>query len=268
MLVLALVPRLRREFKKPNFYFLLAAFAICLVPPIVWNHAACLGHAGPPPFARESGRRARFSSARVARVSRRAFLLFFPAPLSRNCLGGYRELVARPPALQGPLSDLVRSSRFSVLFPALDQQAGCAKLGRAGFCQSRACSPAPIGRSAWPPAASGEAIFCAGVLLALLMSMIALDTDLLRSAGVRISRRDPADAVRGWKSAARAVEKIRSELEPKLGEPLFVIADQRDRASEMAFYFQRETGRRSRASTCLHCRIAGHHEPVFFLAAL
>ena len=44
--------------------------------------------------------------------------------------------------------------------------------------------------------------------------------------------------MRGWKSAARAVEKIRSELEPKLGEPLFVIADQRDRASEMAFYFQ------------------------------
>ena len=164
---------------------------------------------------------------------------FFPRSSFSKYLGGYRELVARPPALQGPLSDLVRSSRFSVLFPALDQQAGCAKLGRAGFR-----GPGVLASAYWQERLASSrkwrAIFCAGVLLALLMSMIALDTDLLRSAGVRISRRDPADAVRGWKSAARAVEKIRSELEPKLGEPLFVIADQRDRASEMAFYFQQK----------------------------
>src|SRR3979409_223485 len=37
VLVLALVPRLRREFKRPGLYSLLTAFAICTLPPIIWN---------------------------------------------------------------------------------------------------------------------------------------------------------------------------------------------------------------------------------------
>src|SRR6185437_8604894 len=59
-----------------------------------------------------------------------------------------------------------------------------------------------------------------------------------RSMGARIPRRDPADRGRGWKSAAHAVEKLRTELEPQLGERLFLIADQRDRASELSFYLR------------------------------
>src|SRR3982751_6818682 len=38
VLVLALVPRHRREFKRPGFYVLLAAFLVCLVPPLLWNY--------------------------------------------------------------------------------------------------------------------------------------------------------------------------------------------------------------------------------------
>src|SRR4029077_918088 len=78
----------------------------------------------------------------------------------------------------------------------------------------------------------------AAILLGLGLSLLALDTDLLRSMGIRPPRRDPADRMRGWKSAARAVEKVRNDLEPQLGERLFLIADQRDRASELAFYLQ------------------------------
>src|SRR3954447_4177674 len=37
LLVLMLVPRLRREFKRPNVYLLLAMFVLCTIPPIVWN---------------------------------------------------------------------------------------------------------------------------------------------------------------------------------------------------------------------------------------
>src|SRR5205823_9680863 len=47
LLVLALAPRLRVEFKRPGVYVTLAVFAICLVPPLVWNaqHAwVTLGH--------------------------------------------------------------------------------------------------------------------------------------------------------------------------------------------------------------------------------
>jgi hypothetical protein len=74
--------------------------------------------------------------------------------------------------------------------------------------------------------------------LALLMSIIALDSDLLRSAGVRLWRRDPSDRLRGWKSATAAVENLRHDLEAKLGEKLFLIADDRDRASEISFYLR------------------------------
>src|SRR5439155_1556289 len=67
---------------------------------------------------------------------------------------------------------------------------------------------------------------------------LALDTDLLRTAGVELQRNDPSDRMRGWKSATRAVEKTRNDLEAKLGEKLFLIADARDRASEISFYLR------------------------------
>jgi hypothetical protein len=70
------------------------------------------------------------------------------------------------------------------------------------------------------------------------MSLLGLETDILRSIGVPIFRRDPADRMRGWKSATHALEDLRAELEPHLEERLFLIADQRDRASELSFYLR------------------------------
>jgi hypothetical protein len=78
----------------------------------------------------------------------------------------------------------------------------------------------------------------AALLVGLIMSVIALDTDLLRTAGVELQRSDPSDRMRGWKSATGAVEKTRNDLEAKLGEKLFLIADARDRASEISFYLR------------------------------
>jgi hypothetical protein len=76
----------------------------------------------------------------------------------------------------------------------------------------------------------------AGVLVGLIMSLIALNTDVLRVLGYQLPRSDPSDRMRGWKSATNAVEKMRNELEAQLGEKLFLIADARDRASEISFY--------------------------------
>jgi len=79
---------------------------------------------------------------------------------------------------------------------------------------------------------------CAGVavFVGLIMSIIALDTDVLRVAGYRLPRNDPSDRMRGWRSATGALEKMRNDLEAQLGEKLFLIADARDRASEISFY--------------------------------
>jgi hypothetical protein len=70
------------------------------------------------------------------------------------------------------------------------------------------------------------------------MSVVALDTDLLRTAGYRLQRTDPSDRMRGWKSATGALEEMRNDLEAKLDEKLFLIADARDRASEISFYLR------------------------------
>jgi hypothetical protein len=74
------------------------------------------------------------------------------------------------------------------------------------------------------------------LLLGLSMSLLALNTDLVHAAGLNLGRNDPSDRMRGWKGATGAVEKMRQELETKVGEKLFLIADARDRASEIAFY--------------------------------
>src|SRR5947207_8230363 len=76
------------------------------------------------------------------------------------------------------------------------------------------------------------------LFLGFVMSAIVLDTDLVRSAGVKLWRSDPSDRMRGWKSATGAFEQMRNDLETKLGEKFFLIADARDRASEISFYLR------------------------------
>jgi hypothetical protein len=92
---------------------------------------------------------------------------------------------------------------------------------------------AKLETSAWVRAGA-----CAAIAIALLMSMIALDSDLLTAFGVRPLRHDPSDRLRGWRAATQAVEKLRDEWDAKLGQKLFLIADDRDRASEVSFYLR------------------------------
>jgi hypothetical protein len=99
-----------------------------------------------------------------------------------------------------------------------------------------------LGLSFWRERLEGRVISqhaaSVAVFLGLIMSVVVLDTDLIRTFGLRLSRRDPADRMRGWKSATAEVEKVRNDLETKLDEKLFLIADERDRASEISFYLR------------------------------
>jgi hypothetical protein len=47
---------------------------------------------------------------------------------------------------------------------------------------------------------------------------------------------DPSDRLRGWRTLAEAVGKVRNDFEKQTGKRVFLIADERDRASELAFY--------------------------------
>jgi len=240
LLVLALIPRHRREFKRRGLYLLLGAFALCLVPPILWNaqHAwITISHLRSRGGLDQSlGLRPLevlgFLGAHFLTFSPLLFLALVWAVLAnwRRARQQFKVLYLVWFGLPVFLFYLVISFNDQAA-PNWDVLAfiSLAVLAAAFWTERLEASRAARG------------FLYVGVLLGLGLSLFALSTDLLRTLNIPFPHhRDPADRVRGWKSASRAVEKIRVEFEPKIGEKVFVIADQRDRASEMAFYFNQK----------------------------
>ena len=237
VVVLALVPRFRREFRGGGFYAMLAAFAICTIPPIVWNTQ----HA----WANVLHLRSR-SGLEEALGIRPLELLWFIAA---------HFVVYSPLIFAGLAWAVIRSWRRA------HQQFKGTFLIWCGMPLLAIYTVVSINRAA-APNWDGLAFLSLGVLaasywrerlearpdlrrwvgvalaLGLLMSLPALNSDLLRSFGYDLLPRDPSDRMRGWRSTAEALEKVRGEIETQLGHPVFVIADRRDRASEFSFYFR------------------------------
>ncbi|HEY2615112.1 MAG TPA: glycosyltransferase family 39 protein [Chthoniobacterales bacterium] len=237
VIVLALVPRFRREFKRRGFYFLLGVFVLCALPPIIWNsqHAwITLAHL-----------RARGSldeSAGFHPLELLGFLgahFFFFSPLLFFAIVWATIANWRRARQQFKVLYLVWFGLPVFLFYLL---LSCNKQAAPNWDVLAFVSLGVLAVAYWQErlATSGPArkFLTIAILLGVGMSMIALDTDLLRTMHLPIRRHDPADRMRGWKFAARAVEKLRADLEAELGQRLFVIADQRDRASELSFYFR------------------------------
>jgi Dolichyl-phosphate-mannose-protein mannosyltransferase len=237
LLVVALAPRLRQEFKRPGFYSLLGAFAICTIPPIVWNaqHAwVTLTHMRARGSLEEGFG---FHPFEVLKFLGEHFLFYSPLlflALAWGVLGNWRRVHQQFKVLflfwfgLPVFGFYFFLSINKVAAPNWDALAFVSfGLLAVYFWRER------IEARAWLRRAAGAAL-----LLGLLMSALALDSDLLRTAGFRLWRRDPSDRVRGWKSITAAVEKLRGEWETKLGEKLFLIADDRSRASEVSFYLR------------------------------
>jgi dolichyl-phosphate-mannose-protein mannosyltransferase len=236
LLVLAFAPRLRQEFKRPGLYWLLGIFIICMLPPIVWNaqhawitllHLRTRGsltqHVGFRPLEpiKFFGEHFIFYSPllfgalvwavlagwrRINQQFKVLFLFWFGLPV----FAFYFLLSINHVAT--PNWDAVSFISFGLLAIHYWQE----------HVQSR------VTRS----------FLGAAVVLGFAISIFALDSDLLRSAGIPFGRSDPSDRLRGWKIMTAEVEKIRNEQEDKLGEKLFLIADERHRASEISFYLK------------------------------
>ncbi|HEX8280138.1 MAG TPA: glycosyltransferase family 39 protein [Chthoniobacterales bacterium] len=237
VIVLALVPRFRREFMRPGFYLLLGAFAICTLPPIVWNaqHAwATLGHLRSRGSLDEA---VGFNPLELLEFLAVHFAVYSPIlflGIAWAVIAGWRRSQQQ---FKGVFLVWFGLPVFAFYFILSINRAanpnwdGLAFLSlavlAASFWRERAESRPTISRWA-----------AIGLVLGLLMSALALNSDLLRTAGVTLPRRDPADRMRGWRSGAEGVEKVRADVEAQIGERVFVIADERDRASELAFYFR------------------------------
>jgi hypothetical protein len=252
LLVLTLTPRLRSEFKRPGVYLLSGLFAVCLLPPLIWNaqHAwVTLTHLQ----ARgELQQGFRFHLFEALKFVAEHFLFYSPLLF----LGLAWGVIASLSRVRHQFKVLflfwfglpVFAFYFLLSFnkvPAPNWDA-LAFIGF-GLLAVNFWRDAIAGKK-WLRYAAGVAIF-----VGLLMSALALDSDVLRSAGVGLWRRDPSDRLRGWKTATSAVENLRNEWENKLGDKLFLIADDRSRASEISFYLR-------------HKRLEGpKHPPVYLV---
>src|SRR5437867_4051767 len=203
VLVLALAPRLRHEFKRPGFYLLVGIFALCTVPPIVWNgqHAwVTLAH-----LRSRGGFEHGFGLHPVEVLSfiGEHFLAYSPflfLALAWGVLGSWRRV----------------NKQFKVLFlmwfglPVFLFYL-CLSFNKAAAPNGDGLAFLGFGLLAiyyWWERLEASALLQLGAAIAILvgltMSAVALDTDVLRAAGYDLKRSDPSDRMRGWKSARSA----------------------------------------------------------------
>jgi 4-amino-4-deoxy-L-arabinose transferase-like glycosyltransferase len=237
LLVLALAPRLRQEFARPGLYSLLGMFVLCTVPPIVWNaqHAwITLVHLRSRGGVEEGFG---FHPGELLTFLIQHFLAYSPflfLALAWGVIGSWRRVNQQFKVLFLMWFGLPVFAFYLLL--SINKTAAPNWDGLAFFGFGL------LAIHFWWKRLEASVLLrvCANValLVGLAMSVIALNTDLLRTAGYELPRNDPSDRMRGWKSATGVVEKIRNDLEAKLGENLFLIADARDRASEMSFYLR------------------------------
>ena len=73
--------------------------------------------------------------------------------------------------------------------------------------------------------------------LGVLVSAVAVNTDLLRAVGVPLSfKRDPSARLRGWREVAVRLNDFRKAIEQHSGQKMFLIANNYGTASAISFY--------------------------------
>jgi 4-amino-4-deoxy-L-arabinose transferase-like glycosyltransferase len=237
VLVLVLVPRLRGEFKRIGFFALLGTFMLCTIPVIVWNaqHAwITLSHL-----------RARGGLDQNTGFHPSAVLTFLA-----------HHFLAYSPILFGALAWAVAASwkrartHFKTLYLfwfglpvfALYLLLSLKRPAAPNWDCLAFLSLGSLAVAYWNERLhtkpSLQKWAATGIFLGLVMSILALNTDILRSINFHFPRRDPSNRLRAWNSPTDALEKLRADLESKMNQPLFLIADERDRAAEIAFYLR------------------------------
>lgn len=228
VLVLIASAKYRGEFRRPGFYAMLACFALALIPPVVWN--------------------ARHEWITLAHLSARGGLdsAFSLHP---------EELLAYLGAHMGVYSPIIfvlmmialwqawRSVHFTPRFLAwfatpllaLYFFLSLKQAGEANWTAPAFVSLGLLTASYWHERRSRLAVW--GLALALFMSLIVVNTEVLRVVGIPLPYKfDPGARLRGWKSTAERVEQTRKEFEKQLGQPVFLIGNKYQTAAILAFY--------------------------------
>jgi 4-amino-4-deoxy-L-arabinose transferase-like glycosyltransferase len=244
-LLLGLTPKYRGEFKRPGFYSMLGVFLICCAPVVIWNaqhewvtleHLTARGGLNKPWS---------FSPAEFGSFLAMHFGVYSPLVFAGMVLA----LIWAIPKARHSLK-----TRFLLAFTlplfALYFWLALKQSGEANWTAPAAISLGILTVGLWHERAVGSAspisglrpvrIFAFTALgLAGLLSIAMVNTDIVRAIGIPWSyQRDPSARMRGWRTAAAKLESIRAEFETKVGQPVFLIANEHEVASSLAFYMK------------------------------
>jgi hypothetical protein len=232
-----LTPRLRLEFRRPGLYALLGVFALSMLPPLIWNYQHAWVTLNHLESRGNLNQGFGFHFTEPLKFIAEHFLFYSPLLF----LGLTWAVVASSGRIRHQFKPLFLFwfglPVFIFYFIISINKVAAPNWDALAFI-----SLALLAVNFWRDRLQDHRWlrYAAGVAMAagLLMTMLALDSDLIRTTGLRLWRRDPSDRLRGWKAGTAAVEKLRGEWEAKLGEKLFLIADDRSRASEISFYLK------------------------------
>ncbi|MBV9489611.1 MAG: glycosyltransferase family 39 protein [Verrucomicrobia bacterium] len=235
---LAVVPKLRGEFRRPSFYSLLLGFLPFLLPPLIWNQQhewITLEHLSQRggldhPFGVHPAEAAKFLGAHFGVYSPLLFVGFLSA-------------------LFGSIGRAFQSTRvcflLSFAWPLLATYF-VLSFNRAGEPNWTAPAFVSLGVLAtvqWLGWARrwrfARGLCLAALVVGGLTTLITLNTDLVRWLGYPWPyAADPGSRLRGWKSLTEAVETFRQRFEGTLGEKVFLIGNKYQTSSMLAFYLK------------------------------
>ena len=231
-------PRLRRHFRQPGFWMLLLVFLIFTIPPLVWNAQhlwitfAHLSQRGglQSEFQIRPGEVLSFLGAHAVVYSPLLFLAM---------LGTLAKELPRARDHFKPRFLLAFTLPLFGIYLLLSLK----KAGEANWTAPAMISLLVLAAADWTErarqAAWARRSLGIGLVLGVLLSVAVLNVDLFRHAGIPFPyKRDPSKKLRGWRTTTEAVENVRTATEKELGAPVFLIANGRALASEIAFYLK------------------------------
>lgn len=237
VLLLAFTSKYRRELCRPGFYIMLGTFLPFTLPPLVWNARhdwITVGH-----LTTRGGLQKAFHidlselSTFVLQHFGAYSLLLFPA-----------FIIAAVWAL--PKARHHFKARFLLAFGlplwALYLWLALKVAGEANWTAPAMVSLGILATAVWHDWAATRAyrIFAVTALaVGLVMSIVVLNMDLLRQIGIAVPYEvDPSKRLRGWRTSAREIERVREDFEAQLGQPVFLIGCSYGVASDLGFYLK------------------------------
>ena len=238
LILLAVTPKFRREFRRPGFWVMLAIAALCTLPPIIWNAQhdwVTLEH-----LKDRGGLHKGFT---ISPSEFGTFLLLH--------FGVYSPLIFAGMVIAGwwgaGRARLQWKPRFLLAFSlplfALYCWLSLKQAGEPNWTAPAVISLGVLAVAFWHERAQtsrGARIFSVAALaVGLVASVLIINLDAVRTVGIAWPyQSDPGSRMRGWRTAAAKVEQFRADFEAQLGEKVFLIANEHEVAASLAFYMK------------------------------